>query len=129
MNDYGERDEGVVSGINVTPMVDIMMVLLIIFMATARFVSDSSLKVNLPRASNSAVSRGRSVNVTVDAGGAVRVDGHTVSGDDLEGVLKSSRSGRVTVSADKKTAYDSVVKVLDAAKGAGITKVSLATER
>lgn len=127
MNAGDLGDDGVVTGINVTPMVDIMLVLLIIFMVTAHFVSESALKVELPAAANAAPARERSVLVTVDAAGAVSVGGKRVAPETLQSLLSSSYGPgtRLSVAADRNVAYSRVVQVLDAAKGAGISRISL----
>lgn len=123
----GEGDDGVVTGINVTPMVDIMLVLLIIFMVTAHFVSESAIKVNLPAAASAAPARERSVSVTVAADGAVYLGEKRVAPEALGALLASGYGAgtRLSVAADKSVAFSGVVQVLDAAKGAGITRISL----
>lgn len=131
MTDYGGGDDGPVTGINVTPMVDIMLVLLIVFMVTATFVSEAALKVNLPSAANAAPAQERSALVTIGADGAVYLGEKRVAPETLGTLLISNygAGARLSVAADKSVPYASVVQVLDAAKGAGITRVSLVASK
>ena len=67
----GNQDSELVTGINVTPMVDITLVLLIIFMVTASFIVNSGLKVNLPKASTTEAQATASLTVTLDQSGGL----------------------------------------------------------
>lgn len=130
-NDSGA--EGVVEGINVTPLVDIMLVLLVIFMATAHFVQESGLKVNLPKAAQTESSATPALTVQMDAAGALRLMDIDVDDNglraNLEREAKINPGVRVTLAADEALAYRDVVRILDVIKSAGVTRVALASEK
>ncbi len=129
--DAGEEE--LVEGINVTPMVDITLVLLIIFMVTATFVSTGALKVALPQAATTEASTTASLTVTLDAHGGLFLMQAAIGEPELGASLKREalrNSGvHVTLAADKSVPYGQVVRILDLIKGAGIAKVALASER
>jgi biopolymer transport protein ExbD len=126
-------DDGMVTGINVTPLVDIMLVLLIVFMVTAHFVSQSGIKVTLPKAATSQTSASASLLVSADRAGTLQLMGQTVDLNGLKANLtresKLDPSVRVTLAADGELAYRQVVELLDTIKQAGVTRVALASER
>ncbi len=125
--------DGTVTGINVTPLVDIMLVLLIIFMVTAHFVSDSGIKINLPKAAAGEASVTASLTVTLDAGGKLRLLDNEIDVNGLKANLnresKLNPGVRVTLAADGSLPYRQIVSVLDAIKQSGVTRVALAAER
>ena len=133
MRHGGKAGRGTITGINVTPMVDITLVLLIIFMVTASFVADAGLNVRLPKAATTEASGAASLTVTLAAGGELRLMKDTVTERELKALLEAAARAnpgvRVSLAADKGIAYGSVVRVLDLIKQAGVSRVGLATER
>lgn len=125
--------DGFVTGINVTPLVDIMLVLLIVFMVTAHFVQDSSLKINLPKTATSDTSATAALTVSIDAKGDMHLMDSVVDVNGLKSILgRESQSNpglRVTVAADENLPYKQIVSVLDTIKQAGVTRVALASQR
>lgn len=129
-----EAEDGeLVEGINVTPMVDITLVLLIIFMVTASFVSSGALKVALPQASTTEAASTSSLTVTLDAHGTLFLMKSSIAEGALAAALKREATRNpgvhVTLAADRTIPYGRVVRVLDLIKAAGIAKVALASER
>jgi len=128
-----EQDDGVVSGINVTPLVDIMLVLLIIFMVTAHFVQDSGLKINLPKAVTNEVAVTASLTVSMNHKGTLRLMDNDVDLNGLKANLereaKINPGVRVTLAADQNLPYREIVAVLDTIKQSGVTRVALASEK
>lgn len=126
-------DDGMVTGINVTPLVDIMLVLLIVFMVTAHFITESGLKVNLPKAATAEAPASASLMVSADSAGTLQLMGQTVDLNGLKANLareaKRDAGVRVTLAADGGLPYRQVVGMLDAIKQAGVTRVALASER
>jgi biopolymer transport protein ExbD len=128
-----DSEDEMVSGINVTPLVDITLVLLIIFMVTATFITTAGLKVNLPKAATTEAAATASLTVTVNASGQLylmkdAVDDHGLSAN-LEREAKLNPGVRVTLAADKALPYGTVVHILDLIKQAGVTRVALSSER
>jgi biopolymer transport protein ExbD len=128
-----DQDQDVVTGINVTPLVDIMLVLLIVFMVTAHFVSDSGLKVNLPKAATSEVASTSSLTVTINDQGALHLMDESVDLNGLKANLEREArinpGVRVTLAADESLPYRRIVETLDLIKQAGVTRVALASQK
>jgi biopolymer transport protein ExbD len=133
MNAYESNDDGTVTGINVTPMVDIMLVLLIVFMVTANFVSQEGLKVNLPKTAAVDAAATSSITVVLDAKGVLFLKDVKTDTENLRIALanevKANPNVRVTFAADSTLSYQKVITVIDAIKLAGVAKVALASER
>ena len=131
--DAGGSRRRTVTGINVTPMVDITLVLLIVFMVTATFVSDAGLKVNLPKAATTEAAATASLTVTLDAKGDLYLMQEPVDERGLRANLarEAARNPgvRVTLAADRALAYGKVMAILDAIKASGVSRVALAAER
>ncbi len=125
--------DGAVTGINVTPLVDIMLVLLIIFMVTAHFVSDTGFKVNLPKASAGQARPTEALTVMLDKAGNLRLMEHAVDLNGLKANLAKEAQlnpgVRVTLAADGSLSYQQVVAVLDAIKLSGVMRVALTAEK
>jgi biopolymer transport protein ExbD len=118
-----------ITGINVTPLVDIVLVLLIIFMVTANFIVRETLEVDLPRAAHGGETLQGLVNVVVDKDGRIFFDGAEVTEADLlrrvaESVAKDPQA-RAVISADQALNYGRVMHLIDEIKGQGITKFAL----
>ena len=133
MQALNPRGKRTVTDINVTPMVDITLVLLIIFMVTATFVSDSGIKIRLPKAATSEASGVASLKVTMGSKGELVLMKDAVNEKTLKAALeravRANPGIRVVLAADKGIPYGRVVAVLDVIKKAGVTRVGLATER
>ncbi len=133
MSASNDTDDGVVTGINVTPLVDIMLVLLIVFMVTAHFVQDSGLKINLPKATTTEAAVTASLTVTMDKNGQLRLLDNAVDLNGLKANLQRESSinpgVRVSLAADQDLPYRDIVLVLDTIKQAGVTRVALASEK
>lgn len=127
------EDDELVQGINITPLVDITLVLLIIFMVTANFVSEQGLRVTLPKAATQESAPTPAITVSVGPQGQLRM---MRKDTDLEGLrrqmeleAKADPNVKVLVKADKDLSYEALAKVLDAIKLGGISKVALAMDR
>lgn len=133
MNDHDEDTP--MSDINVTPLVDVMLVLLIVFMITMP-VMTHSIPMNLPVASSKTNDNQNKMDINpleiaVDTSGNYAIGADSAQKVDLEAVkqrfqeiAKTNPDTIIAIDADKDTAYDNVVKVLEAAKEAGLAKVA-----
>jgi biopolymer transport protein ExbD len=126
-------DDGIVTGINVTPLVDILLVLLIVFMVSAKFVDEAGLKVHLPKAAQAQVDATPALTVKMDADGRLSLmelsmDEHGLAAS-LAREARANPGVRVTVAADESLSYKRVVQLLDLIKKAGVTRVALAAEQ
>jgi biopolymer transport protein ExbD len=129
----GGDDNDLVTGINVTPMVDITLVLLIIFMVTATFVSEQGLQVNLPKVATQEDAPTPAITVTLGPKGELML---MKKGTDLAGLRKQMEiesrinpAVKVLVKVDASQTYGKVAEVLDAIKLGGVQKVALAMDR
>ena len=126
-------DDGTVTGINVTPMVDIMLVLLIIFMVAGTFVSEASLKINLPKTETGDSPAAPVLPISVDDKGQLYLRKDKVDAQGLKSqliaVVDQDPGVKVTLAADKKLAYEQVISVLDTIKQAGVEHVALVSDK
>jgi biopolymer transport protein ExbD len=127
------RDD-IVAEINVTPLVDIVLVLLIIFIVTARFTLPPNIKVDLPQASSADSPGGapQTAIVTLKAGGEIFLNETPATLEQLPALLaalhaKDAGLG-IVINADEKVYHGAVVHVLDLAKKTGIEKVAISIE-
>ncbi|MFN7130482.1 MAG: ExbD/TolR family protein [Myxococcales bacterium] len=128
-----DNDEEMISGINVTPLVDIVLVLLIIFMVTATYIVKESIEVDLPRAANGGESTGVMLNVIPTKESEIFVDGVKTDEPGLRGKVKEAvgkdKDARAIISADKTSQHGNVVRIIDIIKGEGIAKFAINIER
>jgi biopolymer transport protein ExbD len=125
----GRRRGGIV-GINVTPMVDIMLVLLVIMMVSSLYIVSRALKVELPKSASSDESTQSPVTVTLTKDAKVYLNGELIPGDDeLSARFLKARAGgaepNLVVSADAEALHGRVVHVIDLAKQQGIVKFAI----
>jgi biopolymer transport protein ExbD len=123
-----EIDDEIV-GINVTPLVDITLVLLIIFMVTASFIVRETVEVDLPKAANAGETVQGLVNIVMDKDAQLFFDGVAVSEQEMTGriveALKKDKETRAIISADQSLNYGRVMRLIDVVKGQGISKFAL----
>ncbi len=124
-----ERDRGVMSEINVTPLVDVMLVLLIIFMVTAPLLQQG-IDVNLPRAKGKDMPPEERVALVIKKDMKVYMNDSPVSVADMRRKLEaiSKMNPNVFLKADKDVPYGFVVEVMGEIKEAGIEKLGMVTE-
>jgi biopolymer transport protein ExbD len=126
-------DDDLISGINVTPLVDVVLVLLIIFMVTATYIVRASIEVELPRAAHGGEATGKILTVIVTRDGQIFLDGVRRNEEELvsrtRDALAADREARAIISADKGALHGSVVRVIDLVRGAGITRFAIHVEK
>ena len=128
----GGNDDRLMSEINVTPFVDVMLVLLIIFMVTAPMMIQG-VDVSLPEAtSNPLESKQEQLVVTIDQNNQVYINDFRVGIENLKEkllqVTKNQKTDEIYLRADKTVAYGTVVYVMSEIKGAGIEKLGMITD-
>jgi biopolymer transport protein TolR len=128
-----DDDDELISGINVTPLVDIVLVLLIIFMVTATYIVRAAIDVELPRAAHGGELVGTVLAVVVTKGNEIFLDGVRVGEDDLvrrtRQAVARDADARVVISADRAALHGAVVRVIDLVKGAGATRFAIHVEK
>lgn len=115
-------------GINVTPFVDITLVLLIIMMVSSTYIVSQTLKVELPQAATSDGSTPRTAVVTIDKTGALLFNDEKTELGQLRAILEKARATEdlsLVITADRLVEHGKVVEVIDQAKLAKITKFAI----
>jgi len=123
------RRRGIIAEINVTPLVDIMLVLLIIFMLTAHLIAKQAIEVELPRASQSTALPPTTLAITLKADGAIFLNDKPVTPDALRAAIKDAVArdpkSQAIIAGDKRVSHGRVVWVLDTVKSLGITQFAI----
>jgi biopolymer transport protein ExbD len=125
-----DDDDGLIAGINVTPLVDVTLVLLIIFMVTARIIVSQGMPMDLPKsASGEALQTVFAVELTAD--GKTRVDSEPAASDEAivplaQKAKAKTKDLRAVIRADKKVEHGRVIHVLDLLRRSGIAKIAFA---
>ncbi len=127
----GQRQRASFSEINVTPMVDVMLVLLVIFMVTAPMMT-TGVSLDLPRGDGQAMEDSdRAVDISVDAKSKIYLGDEIVKPDSLvkrvQAMQKSNPDLKVVISGDRAASYGQVIEVMSLLRLAGIAKVGLKT--
>lgn len=120
------------SGINITPLTDIALSLLVIFMVTTPMLMQSSIKVDLPKAATGEANQKQGVNISINKDGEIFLDDNLIRIEDLEisikGKLVDNPELPIIINGDKNVQYDLVMHVLDIARKSGAKKFSLGIE-
>ena len=133
MSEDHDLDDAVSADINMTPLIDIMLVLLIIFMMTSSIGLESGLDIDLPQvASATSPKEGTSVLLSLDRQGNIAVQGKATDLNNLESAIKEAlaqnNTQTVVLEGDHQSTFGLAVKVMDYAKAAGATKFAIAAE-
>jgi biopolymer transport protein ExbD len=127
-----QEDDDTITGINVTPLVDITLVLLIIFMVTASFIVAPAVKIDLPQVSKADQPPRRSLHFLVDPGGELYLNGKQVREPEVIELVQKEVAAdadvQVLVSADKKVPYGEVIRLLDLVRSGGVKKFAISVE-
>lgn len=126
-------DDDAISDINVTPLVDVVLVLLIVFMVTTPMIMKPSINVNLPKAGSSDQSAPGELNITISKDGQIFANGKQVNEDALKAeattLLASKPDLQAMISADKDTSHGTVITVIDLIKTVGVKKFAINIEK
>ena len=126
-------DEEIMTSINITPLVDIFLVLLIIFMITSTVLDRQEIKINLPKAAHAGTEAPKASGLVMDKEKNLFLDG--VPSDSasivmqLQNAVIKNPDHQVLIAADQDLAYREVVRLIDIVRGAGITKYALKVVR
>ena len=129
------RSDEIIARINVSPIIDVALVLVIILLVTAPLLSVSDLPVDLPRARTREAENERNVSITLGSNGALALDDRLLSLESLRGALAArlAEAGNadvlVVVRADSGAPYRSVRRLLEEARVAGAKRVAIATRQ
>lgn len=120
------------SQIDLTPMLDVVFIMLIFFIVTASFVKESGIDVNRPDAATAVKKERANILVGISDKGEIwinkrRIDVRAVQAN-IERLKAENPQGTVVIQADEKATTDVLIKVMDSARAAGVYDVSIATE-
>ena len=114
---------------NVTPLVDVVLVLLIILMVTASYIVSKSIPMDLPNSATGEESPPRTLTVSIDQEGIVYVDAEPTSWDDLPTLARrfaqSEDEPRAVIAADRRVSHGEFIRIVDILRAAGITKYAI----
>ena len=120
-------------GMDMTPLIDCVFLLLIFFMVTTVFSTPQTLRVDLPKAAESDMPPEKDLNIVISKTGEMELNGLPVTMDELEQRLREAkemyRSKVLIIKADRQCLHGMVVDVMDAAKAVGIDELAIATEQ
>ena len=126
-----EGGMGSMAEINVTPLVDVMLVLLVVFILTAPLIVPQSMKVNLPKTQAvTLLEKNKKMELVIESSGALTLDGKQVSDKELERALSAASSNpeaALAIQADKGVPYGRVAEIMAISQGAGVVKLSFVT--
>ncbi len=124
-----DDDDREISEINMTPFVDIILVVLIIFMATATFIVERKIPLDLPKAeTGEATKDNETVELIIKEDGTILLDKKQVSLKELENKIKNlSKNKVVLIRSDKDTKFQYIVSVIDTFRKAGFEKYAVET--
>ena len=129
----GGEDAAIVAEINITPLTDIFLVLLIIFMVTTTVTEDEGKNIDLPEATESEETPPKSVTVAIDAEGVIKVNDEVVQPGMLEQMigtaLDQAEEKIVVLKGDKRVFLGKAVNILDIAQQKGAKGIALATQQ
>lgn len=119
------NDDDIITGINVTPLVDVTLVLLVILMVTASYVASRSIPMELPK-SATAESTPTTLTVSIDQTGRTFLDAEAVDEPTLQRKIRAARQSdaetRAVIAADGRTSHSQVVRVMDLLRREDVTK-------
>ncbi|TXD36295.1 biopolymer transporter ExbD [Lujinxingia vulgaris] len=129
----GGDDDDVISAINITPFVDIILVVLIIFMVTATYIVQSQIPIDLPKAASGQAEVSTTLAFQVTSEGQYAMDGEFLSLDAIAEQVRAQAGEdaelRAVIAADKKVEYGKVIDLVDTIKLNGIAKFALNIDR
>lgn len=120
------------SAIDLTPMLDVVFIMLIFFIVTASFVKESGIEVNKPEASTAQKQDRANIFVAISDADEIWIDRRRVDERSIRAVLErlhaENPQGSIVIQADQKSTNKKLVAIMDAARAAGISNIALATE-
>jgi len=129
----GEDDDDAIVDINITPFVDIILVVLIIFMVTTSYIMEQSIKVNLPDAATGEPTEDVSLGLTLDTDNQIFLDGEPISESDLRARIQLEKTRTAAlgtdviclIAADHTVPHGEVVHLIDVVKQEGVARFAI----
>jgi len=128
-----DQHDDMMSEINVVPLVDVILVVLIIFMVTAPMIMKPSINVNLPKAASGDATKPSKLNITIGSDGKINLDGKIVEDAEIQAValaeVQKNPETQAIISADKDVPHGRVVSILDIVKSSGVKKFAISIDK
>jgi biopolymer transport protein ExbD len=128
-----DSSDDMLAEINVVPLVDVILVVLIIFMVTAPMIMKPSINVNLPKAASGEATTPSKLNITISSDGKLNLDGKPADDSEIQAAaqaeVKKNPDIQAIISADKDVSHGRVVSVLDVVKSAGVKKFAISIDK
>ena len=120
------------SEINLTPMLDVVFIMLIFFIVTANFIKEPGLEINRPDSDTAETQENAAILIAVGSNDEVWMDGRRIDVRQVKAnvvkMLADNPKGSVVIQADEQAVADTIIKVMDGAREAGVNAISLASE-
>jgi len=120
------------SEINLTPMLDVVFIMLIFFIVTANFIKEPGLEVNRPDSDTSEIQENAAILIAVGGNDEIYMDGRRIDVRQVKAIvlklLADNPQGTVVIQADETASADAIIQVMDGARDAGVFDISLAAE-
>ncbi len=113
---------------DITPLIDVVFLLIIFFMLASRFVYSTNIKVNLPHAHTAKASSRNLVTITINEQSDLFFDDKAIDFSDLNKIFKSMKKGKISIVADKEAPFGTVIKVWDYARRHNIQEIDIRTK-
>ncbi len=127
------NDDEPISGINIVPFVDIILVVLIIFMVTTPLIMKPSINVNLPKSASGDKTEASKLSIAISKDGTIRLNGQPTNtselGDYAKNILTENPNVQAIIAADKDISHGDVVTVIDTIKSAGVKKFAITIDK
>ena len=122
-----EKDEP-----NITPMLDVVFILLIFFIVTANFIKEPGLEVNRPDSDTSEIQENAAILIAIGSNDEIYMDGRRIDVRQVKAnvikLLADNPQGTVVIQADEEASADAIIKAMDGARDAGVYDISLAAD-
>ena len=120
------------SEINLTPMLDVVFIMLIFFIVTANFIKEPGLEVNRPDSDTSEIQENAAILIAIGGNDEIYMDGRRIDVRQVKAnvlkLLADNPQGTVVIQADETASADAIIQVMDGARDAGVFDISLAAE-
>ena len=128
-----EENEDGITSINITPLVDVFLVLLILVMISSSLLAHREIPVSVPKAANAGEKAPKASGLAMDSTGHVYLDGLETDSASIAAVLRekvaADSAHQVLIAADRRLLYEDVTRLLDWVRGAGVRKYALKVAR
>jgi biopolymer transport protein ExbD len=127
---FGHEEES--EEINLTPMLDVVFIMLIFFIVTATFIKEAGIQVERPDTVTADSQEDASILIAISANDAIWIDKQERDTRDLRGIIERLHSenpkGSIVIQADERSTNETLIQILEAAKAAGVTNVAMASD-